>query len=129
MHLQRPDGMILIAPAAYDASIVPDRIRFGKEFTDRIRDTYMKSDGFELMSRFSCPLLLISFSGDTVVPAEITDAYFASAQRRKWRYEFPGGHVLFQRNGIVALVWNSIRQRFIADEIVHRFDSCFTARQ
>ncbi|MBI1960799.1 MAG: alpha/beta hydrolase [Candidatus Liptonbacteria bacterium] len=111
----QPDGLVLVAPAAYDVSLLRGQICFGDEFRRCLRrGTYMQSDGFKNVARFSGPSLVIAFAGDTVVPPDVPRAYYSSLQplRENVLREIAGDHFLFRNGG------DHRRQRIVAEEII-----------
>lgn len=82
---------ILIAPAAYDRRILEEKIAFGdrkdpnNKFSQILRTpgSWKNSDSFSKVSSFKGILLLISFAEDTVVPPEITEAYYQTRSLEK----------------------------------------------
>ncbi len=91
-------GLVLVAPAAYDAAAVQKKINFGHDFSSLIRaeNSYLKSDAFARMEKFRLVrTAIISFEEDEVVPAAVTDRYFAShpgSPDRKRLKILPGKH-------------------------------------
>lgn len=89
--------LVLVAPAAYDARAVREKINFGPDFSRLIRSekSYLASDAFSRMKDFRLvPTTVIQFDEDEVVPAEVVSLYFAShpSLDRKSLRTLPGAH-------------------------------------
>lgn len=90
-------GMVLVAPAAYDARVVRERINFGPNFSKIIRAerSYLNSDAFARMAKFCLVrTAIITFEEDEVVPELVTYNYFNSCRGtdRINRVFLPGKH-------------------------------------
>lgn len=92
-------GLVLVAPAAYDARAVHEKINFGPKFSEIIRreKSYLDSDAFARMEKFRLVrTAVISFAEDEVVPEAVTLRYFNShpgaIEYRKAFKVLPGKH-------------------------------------
>lgn len=89
--------LVMVAPAAYDARAVQEKINFGPEFSKLIRSekSYLASDAFGRMKDFRLvPTTFIQFDGDEVIPKEVVPLYFnshPSVDRRSLK-TLPGAH-------------------------------------
>lgn len=90
--------LFLIAPAAYDACAVREKINFGPGFSEVIRrdKSYLKSDAFARMERFRLvSTTIVRFDADEVIPPEVILRYFESHPGgcdRKILKVLPGPH-------------------------------------
>jgi pimeloyl-ACP methyl ester carboxylesterase len=89
--------LVLVAPAAYDARAVHEKINFGPEFSKLIRSekSYLASDAFARMKDFRLvPTTIVQFDKDEVIPEEVVSLYFNShpSTSRKYLRTLPGVH-------------------------------------
>ncbi len=106
-----PDGLILVAPAAYSRKIVVERIPFGPDFKQILHEgKFMEeTDAFDLVRRFERQVLVIRFEDDETVSEQITDAYFSAAFPWSQKNLLSGGHRSFGDKG-----FHRIRQCAVA---------------
>ena len=98
-------SLILIVPGVY----TPDayNIHFGTEFSKIIRqkDSWFLSDAWEIIESFKGRLLIISAEYDEVVPNQIPEKLFQSAQQCEWKH-----HLMIPKaihKGIMEYIFSS----------------------
>ncbi|MFT3815778.1 MAG: alpha/beta fold hydrolase [Acidovorax sp.] len=81
----RPDALVLLCPAAYEARA--EDARFGLEFRAVIRSTrtFADSPAFEALSRYQGRVLVVYGSEDEVIPHEVQERYAHAASRASSR--------------------------------------------
>lgn len=85
LETQALQALVLVVPGVY----VPQayEIAFGPEFSQVIRQerSWQHSDAWAILGRFTGRLLVIAAEHDAVIPREIPERLFASAQQASWR--------------------------------------------
>lgn len=78
-------NLVLIAPAVYSKKAYS--VPFGPEFSNIIRQPYSwrDSDAWEILSNYKGNLLILAAENDQVIPEEIIERIYASAQGAKFR--------------------------------------------
>lgn len=75
------NNLILLVPAVYSQRAYD--LQFGPDFSAAIRtlDSWRESDAFEILSRFTGNLVIIAAEFDDVIPREIVEQIYSSAER------------------------------------------------
>jgi hypothetical protein len=113
---QKIENIILIAPAIYTRKSY--KALFGPEFTKLIRrpDSWRDSDAWKILSNYSGNLLVFEAENDQIIPHEVTDLIYDSAQ-----------HAAFKRRIVIKsathplIAWinkHPSQRKLIVDEIL-----------
>jgi len=102
----RVDHLILMVPAIYAARAY--RLPYGPEFSAAIRvpQSWKDSDAWDILAEFPGNLLVIAAEQDSVIPREVVERIYASANQARTRHlhVVPGSkHIgLFPTDGDIA---------------------------
>ncbi len=79
------ENLILLAPAVYDARAY--EVLFGPDFSSIIRKpgSWIESDAWKILEKYTGNLLVVKAESDDVIPEEVIERTFNSAQNAKSR--------------------------------------------
>lgn len=108
------DGLVLIVPGIYRADVY--ETPFGPEFSQKIRESrsWLKSDAWAILAKYTGKLLIISAEDDKIVTSEIPQKIFDAAKKTSSR-----------RLHTVKKAPHQIREYLVDPSHKEDFDQCY----